>query len=93
MCFERNTIMSGLRYTLALLALSFPGLAASQAPAPAEGPAKRVADKLICEKIEVTGSRVAVKRVCLTQAQWDERRRDDRAATEKMQIRGQIKEN
>jgi len=84
--------MSAPRYTLALLAVACPALAyASQASAPAQG--KRKADQMICEKIEVTGSRLAVRRVCMTQAEWDERRRDDRSATEKIQILGPIKEN
>lgn len=42
-------------------------------------------DKEICEKIYVLGSRLAVKRVCMTRAQWEERRRDDRQAIEAAQ--------
>ena len=39
----------------------------------------------ICEKITEVGSRLAVKRVCMTRAQWEERRRDDRDAVDQAQ--------
>jgi hypothetical protein len=39
----------------------------------------------ICEKMIVTGSRLASKKVCMTRAQWDERRRDDRDSIERAQ--------
>jgi hypothetical protein len=39
----------------------------------------------ICEKTVTTGSRLASKTVCMTRAQWDERRRDDRDAIERAQ--------
>lgn len=42
-------------------------------------------NRIICEKQEVLGSRVATKRVCLTAAQWEERRREDRDALDKGQ--------
>lgn len=35
-------------------------------------------DQVICEKIVATGSRVNVKRVCLTRRQWDAARQADR---------------
>lgn len=35
------------------------------------------AGKLICERVEEVGSRVAAKKVCLTAAQWQERRRQE----------------
>ena len=34
--------------------------------------------EIVCEKITVIGSRLAVKRVCATRAEWAERRRLDR---------------
>ena len=43
------------------------------------------ADKKICEKITVLGSRLAVKQVCMTRAQWAERRLDDRQAIDAAQ--------
>jgi hypothetical protein len=47
-------------------------------------------NRLICEKQEVIGSRLATKKICLTAAQWEERKREDREAIEKgqMQARG-----
>jgi len=42
-------------------------------------------NRIICEKQEVLGSRVATKKVCLTAAQWAERKREDREAIEKGQ--------
>ena len=39
----------------------------------------------ICETVTVTGSRLGAKRYCATRAEWDERRRLDREATEAIQ--------
>lgn len=35
-------------------------------------------DEMICERQKVLGSRLAKRKVCMTRAQWEERRRDDR---------------
>jgi hypothetical protein len=40
-------------------------------------------DDVICEKIEVIGSRLAVKRVCMKRSEWAERRLQDRQEVEK----------
>lgn len=49
--------------------------AAVAAPSAAAEPAAEAADEeLVCNKIEVTGSKIG-KRVCGTQAQWDARNR------------------
>lgn len=47
--------------------------------ATAQPAAKPVDDstKLICRKIEQTGSRLASSKVCLTRTQWEERARND----------------
>jgi hypothetical protein len=42
-------------------------------------------NRIICEKQKSTESRVATKRVCMTAAEWDERRRVDREEIEKGQ--------
>jgi hypothetical protein len=39
----------------------------------------------ICEDLTVIGSRLARKRICATRAEWEQKRRDDREATEKAQ--------
>lgn len=47
-------------------------------------------NQVVCEKVEVLGSRVASKKVCMTRAEWAEQRRLDRLEIEKVQMaRGQ----
>ena len=41
---------------------------------------------MICEKQAVSGSRLAIKRVCMTAAEWEVRKREDRQAIEKGQM-------
>lgn len=43
-------------------------------------------NRVICEKQTVVGSRLATKKVCLTAAEWEIRRREDREALEKAQL-------
>ncbi len=43
------------------------------------------ADKVICRREKVSGSRVTAKRVCQTAAQWERQRREDQQAVEKVQ--------
>jgi hypothetical protein len=43
-------------------------------------------NRIICEKQGVVGSRLATKRVCMTAAEWEMRRREDREAVEKAQV-------
>lgn len=56
--------------------------AAIQAPPKSTG---YDAGERICEKLTVVGSRLAVKKVCMTRGQWDERRREDRDAIDQAQ--------
>jgi len=35
-------------------------------------------EEKICEKITVTGSRLGIRKICATRAEWAERRRQDR---------------
>jgi hypothetical protein len=42
-------------------------------------------NRVICEKQEVLGSRVATKRVCMTAAEWDARRLEDRQNVDRQQ--------
>ena len=42
-------------------------------------------NEVVCEKIEVLGSRLAVKRVCKTRSEWAEQRRLDRQGIDKAQ--------
>ena len=54
---------------------------------------KKVRDpnEVVCEKQVELGSRVAMKRVCLTRAEWVERRRLDRMEVEKAQTNKPMK--
>src|SRR4051794_6134215 len=58
--------------------------AASADAAPGHGSAKNPND-MICREIGVTGSRLDVKRICMTRLQWDEQRRDAREAVDRTQ--------
>lgn len=64
---------------VAALAL-VPAAASAEENKPAKDP-----NRIICEKQEVVGSRLATKRVCMTAAEWEIRRREDREAVEKAQ--------
>lgn len=43
-------------------------------------------NEVVCEKQEVLGSRVATKKVCMTRAEWAERKRVERLEIDKAQI-------
>ncbi len=53
-------------------------------------PGKNVRDpnEVVCEKIEVIGSRLIAKRVCATRAQWAERRLQERLDLDRAQKTG-----
>ena len=48
-------------------------------------PDARDPDEKVCEDITIVGSRLAVKRVCATRAQWAEKRRRDRDLVDQAQ--------
>jgi len=76
---------------LAALSLLFlPGAALA-----ADDDAERTAsasepDRLVCRNITQIGSRLNRRRICLTQAQWDEQQRVNRADMENRQTRNCI---
>jgi hypothetical protein len=41
--------------------------------------------EIVCQKIEMIGSRLSVKKVCMTRSQWADSRRQDREAVERAQ--------
>jgi hypothetical protein len=41
--------------------------------------------EMVCEKVEVMGTRLASNRVCMTRAEWAQRRRGDRDEVERVQ--------
>jgi predicted secreted protein len=57
-------------------------------PAPAK-PQDR--NQKICEKVEITGSRLAAKRVCMTRGQWEDARLQDRQEIERVQTQRGMK--
>ena len=72
----------GARHVAAVAAVvAFACLAPTEPAAAAADPKSRKTydpNEVVCEKITVLGSRLAVKRVCATRAEWAERRREDR---------------
>ena len=48
-------------------------------------------NEVVCERQEVTGSRLARKKVCMTRAQWAALRLEDRQAVEKVQVQRGMK--
>lgn len=72
----------------ASLSVPASGQSTSQQPPAAPAPAAATPDpnERICEKIKQIGSRLSVKKVCMTRAQWAEQRLADRQTIEKGQI-------
>ena len=71
-----------------LIALPAAAIALAAAAPPAEQPASDKApdpNQIICEKQTVVGSRLAVKRICKTRAQWAVDRLQDRQDLERVQ--------
>jgi invasion protein IalB len=71
-----------------LVAMTAPAIAqapAAQAPA-AQEKQPNDPNEVVCEKQESTGSRIASRRVCMTRAQWAERKLQDRQELERVQI-------
>jgi hypothetical protein len=66
--------------TLAMMAEA----ATAAKPAPPSDPQ----DKLICRRLEVVGSLVAGKRICMTKREWARYTEQSRAAAEDMQTSG-----
>lgn len=88
-CME---VFMARRPTLLLVALVTLS-AASTPPAKENGRDRPEADEVVCQKVEQTGSRLAVKRICMTRSQWSERRLQDRQAVEKVQTLQPVKGN
>lgn len=73
------------RFAGALIVMASP--AAAQAPGDGAKADlnKTDVDRIICQKQEQIGSRLAVKKVCLTAKEWRDRAQADREQTEKVQ--------
>lgn len=72
----------------ALLVSAAPAVAQTQ-PTTGTAPASKAKDpnRVICERIKDTSSRIGGKRICMTAAQWEEQRRRDREYVEDAQQR------
>jgi hypothetical protein len=57
---------------------------AAQAAAPAAQSASN--DPVICEKQEVTGSRLATRKVCMKRSQWQDQQLQERQTIERAQV-------
>jgi hypothetical protein len=62
------------------------GTALAAEPASKERVATPNPNEVVCEKVEVIGSRLGAKKVCMTRAQWAERQLLDRQDLEKTQV-------
>ncbi len=75
-------------HALAALALASPAHAGNQ-PTATSAPAEEATDtsqnRVICKREKVTGSRLGSKKVCKTEAQWNQIRNDERQALERGQ--------
>lgn len=83
----RNAIRA---LVVAVMATLIASPAVAQAPAPAHRNAQDP-NEVICEKQEVTGSRLATRRVCKTRAEWADLRLQDRQETERIQTQRGMK--
>jgi hypothetical protein len=55
---------------------------AGSAQAESKGPDP---SEMVCERLQLVGSRLATKKICMTRSQWADSRRQDRQAVEKAQ--------
>lgn len=67
--------------TALAIALSPPADPGTAAAKPKQDP-----NEMVCEKQRESGSRLSVKRVCMTRAEWADRRLQDRQAIDKAQV-------
>lgn len=65
------------------------GLAAVAQAADTSGDKAKDPNRKICEKVEVTGSRLGATKVCMTAQQWEDQRRAQRDDLENAQ-RGSV---
>ena len=82
-----KTILAGA--ACATLLSAAPALAQSQAAAGQQTPNAKQADpnRVICQKVQETGSRIGAKKICMTAQQWEEQRLRDRQYVEDAQQR------
>jgi hypothetical protein len=67
--------------------LAQPPAATPPAPADSHDP-----NEMICQRIQALGSRLNAGRMCMTRAQWEQRRQADRMDAERAQTRRTYKQ-
>ena len=82
---NRTTLWAAMATSLALAAS--PVLAQAQTNSQPAPSSTKDPNRIICQRLEETGSRVASKKVCMTAQQWEEKRRSDREYVEDAQQR------
>ena len=73
-----------MRVTVAAIAML--GLVSASAAAAEKKSQAKDPNRMVCEKQQVVGSRLATKRVCMTAAEWDAKRLEERQAIDKTQV-------
>lgn len=68
-----------------LLLVAASCLIASVAAAEEKKAENKDPNRIICEKQEVLGSRLGTKRVCMTAAEWETKRREERQMIDRSQ--------
>jgi len=71
---------------VAIAAMMSYAASADAAPPETKPTSSRDPNAIVCEKVEVVGSRLGTKRVCKTRAEWAEMRRLDRHEIDKAQV-------
>jgi hypothetical protein len=77
---------SVLWIALAALLVSSAGAASQEPRASAPKKKRPDASDLICERVTVVGSRLSVKKVCMTRLEWEEKKTLDREFIDRVQF-------
>lgn len=82
--YGEDTNMRVLLMSIAVLGLSVSSAARAEETASAsEAPPKK--QKLVCQTVAETGSRLRTKKTCHTREEWEELRQEIRTVTERVQ--------
>jgi hypothetical protein len=79
-------IAAALLAGTAIPAVAQPAAAPTQTQAATESKSAENSNEIVCQKQEVTGSRLGVKRICMTRSEWADRRMQDRQELERVQV-------
>ena len=81
-----KTMLAGVA-CMALMFGAAPALAQAQGTDSTNPAAKKDPNRIVCEKIQETGSRLNSRKVCMTVQQWEDQRRRDRESLQDAQQR------